>query len=147
MTRLRIRDAKVADAEALRPLLAQLGYSAAPAEVAHRLGALLGSGRDAVLVAEEDGRRLGLLALHWGEMLHLAGPVARIGTLVVAEGAQSRGIGALLVREAEALAQRQGCTLIEVTTGRARERTHAFYAAQGYVCSSLRLHKPLEGTG
>ena len=143
----RIRPAEPADAPALVPLLAQLGYPAAAEAVAARLAALLGSPRDAVLVAEAEGALLGVLALHWGGMLHLAGPVARIGTLVVAEAARSRGIGAALVRTAEALARRQGCALIELTTARERERTHAFYAAQGYAVSSLRLHKPLAGQG
>lgn len=143
----RIRPAEATDAAALGPLLAQLGYPATAKAVVGRLAALLSSARDAVLVAEAEGELLGVLALHWGEMLHLAGPVARIGTLVVSEAARGRGIGALLVREAEALARRQGCTLVELTTGRTRERTHAFYAAQGYAWSSLRLHKPLTEPG
>ena len=138
-----VRDASMEDAEGLRPLLAQLGYPVSTETLAARLAALLRSDRDAVLVAEETGTLLGVLALHWGEMLHLAGPVAHIGTLVVEEGARSRGIGGLLLREAEALAQGQGCTLIELTSGRDRHMTHAFYEAHGYAWSSLRLHKAL----
>jgi GNAT superfamily N-acetyltransferase len=144
----RVRRAAAEDLERLRPLLAQLGYPAQEAAVAARLAALLHSDRDAVLVAEPregaPGPLLGLISLHWGEMLHLAGPVARIGSLVVEREARGRGVGALLLREAEALARRRACTLIEVTAGRDRHATHAFYAAQGFAWSSLRLRKVLD---
>ncbi|MBD0275686.1 MAG: hypothetical protein ICV73_27630, partial [Acetobacteraceae bacterium] len=83
-----IRRAARADAGALAPLLGALGHPVEPAAVAARLDALLGSARDAVLVAEEEegGAVLGVLALDRGVLLHLPAPVARIGTLVVAEG-------------------------------------------------------------
>ena len=72
---------------------------------------LLASARDAVLVAAEgEGEALlGVLALHWSTLLHLATPIARIGSLVVAEGARGRGVGALLLQEAAALAKAEGC--------------------------------------
>ena len=105
-----VRRAARADAAALAPLFGALGYPAEPAAVGARLETLLGSARGAVLVAEGEGEALlGVLALHWGTMLHLPAPVARIGSLVVAEGARGRGVGALLVREAAALAEAEGC--------------------------------------
>ena len=140
-----VRRATRADAEALAPLLGELGYPAEPAAVAARLGALLGSARDAVLVAEGGGEVLGVLALHWGAMLHLPAPVARIGSLVVAEGARGRGVGALLVREAAALARAEGCAALELTTGIRRHAAHAFYAAQGFTWTSLRFGRVLDG--
>ncbi len=141
-----VRRAVRADAPALAPLLDALGYPAAPAAVAARLEALLGSARDAVLVAEEGGggaAMLGVLALHWGAVLHLPAPVARIGTLVVAEEARGRGVGALLVREAAALARAEGCAELELTTGMRRHAAHAFYAAQGLTWTSLRFRRDL----
>jgi GNAT superfamily N-acetyltransferase len=141
-----VRRAVRADAPALAPLLGALGYPAAPATVAARLEALLGSARDAVLVAEEGGggaAMLGVLALHWGAVLHLPAPVARIGTLVVAEEARGRGVGALLVREAAALARAEGCAELELTTGMRRHAAHAFYAAQGFTWTSLRFRRDL----
>lgn len=114
--------------------------------MAARLGALLGSARDAVLVAEDEGGgMLGVLALHWGAMLHLPEPVARIGSLVVAEGARGRGVGSLLVREAAALARAEGCSEVELTTGMRRHAAHAFYAAQGFTWTSLRFGRALDG--
>ena len=141
-----VRRATHADAEVLAPLLGALGYPAEPAAVAARLGALLGSTRDAVLVAEgAEGGVLGVLALHWGALLHLAEPMARIGSLVVAEGARGRGVGALLVREAAALARAEGCSALELTTGMRRHAAHAFYAAQGFTWTSLRFGRSLDG--
>ncbi len=144
-----VRRAALSDAEALAPLLGALGYPAEPADVAARLRALLGSARDAVLVAEDgDGGGavvLGVLGLHWGAMLHQPAPVARIGSLVVAEGARGRGVGALLVREAAALARAEGCAVLELTTGRQRHAAHAFYAAQGFDWTALRFGRALDG--
>jgi GNAT superfamily N-acetyltransferase len=143
-----VRRATRADAAALAPLLGALGYPAEPAAVAARLEALLGSARDAVLLAEADGEELlGVLALHWGAMLHLPAPVARIGSLVVAGGARGRGVGALLVREAAALAEAMGCAELELTTGMRRHAAHAFCAAQGFAWTSLRFGRPLGGGG
>ena len=90
---------------------------------------------------------LGVLALHWGALLHLAAPIARIGSLVVAEGARGRGIGALLVREAAALARAEGCAVLELTTGKQRHGAHAFYAAQGFTWTALRFARELDGGG
>jgi GNAT superfamily N-acetyltransferase len=144
-----IRAATLSDAEALAPLLAALGYPAEPAAVAARLGKLLGSTRDAVLIAEEaeeggGSAALGVVALHWGAMLHQPAPVARIGSLVVGEGARGRGVGALLVREAAALARKEGCAVLELTTGRQRHAAHAFYAAQGFAWTALRFGRALD---
>ena len=141
-----VRRATRADAGALVPLLGALGYPADPQAVAARLGPLLGSGRDAVLVAEEGegGAVLGVLALHWGTMLHQPAPVARIGSLVVAEAARGRGVGSLLVREAAALARAEGCAVLELTTGKQRDAAHAFYAAQGFAWTALRFGRTLD---
>jgi GNAT superfamily N-acetyltransferase len=144
-----VRRATPADAEGIAPLLGALGYPAEPAAVAARLETLLGSPRDAVLVAEEDGGGavLGVLALHWGVLLHLAAPIARIGSLVVAEAARGRGVGGLLVRAAASLARAEGCAVLELTTGKQREAAHAFYAAQGFAWTALRFARELDGDG
>lgn len=133
-----VRRAVPADAAALAPLLGALGYPAEAAAVAGRLETLLGSPRDAVLVAEEGGAALGVLALHWGVLLHLPEPIARIGSLVVAEDARGRGVGALLVRDAAVLARAEGCATLELTTGRQRHAAHAFYEALGFVWTARR---------
>ena len=140
-----VRRAARADAAAVAALLGALGYPVEPGAAAARLDALLGSARDAVLAAEAGGEVLGVLALHWGAMLHLPAPVARIGSLVVAEAARGRGVGALLVREAAALAAAEGCVELELTTGMRRHAAHAFYAAQGFAWTSLRFGRPLGG--
>lgn len=140
-----IRMARPEDAPAVRPLLAALGYPDADAAVAARLQALLAAPEAAVLLAEE-GAVVGVLALHWTTMLHLPHRVARIGTLVVSEAARGSGIGAALVAAAERLALEKGCTQIELTSGRSRERAHAFYERLGYAWTSLRLAKTL-GSG
>jgi PhnO protein len=123
-----IRLAGTADAVAIAALLPELGY---PAEV--------GAARQA------EGAAFGLLALHWGAMLHITKPVARIGTLVTVTGARRRGIGALLLRHAAVLARAQGCASLELTTGLARQEAHAFHEAQGFTRASLCFVRALEG--
>ena len=142
-----IRRATLSDAEALAPLLGALGYPTEPASVAARLDTLLASARDAVLVAAEgEGEALlGVLALHWSTLLHLATPIARIGSLVVAEGARGRGVGALLLQEAAALAKAEGCAGLELTTNMRRHAAHAFYAARGFTWTSLGFGRKLDG--
>ena len=51
----------------------------------------------AVLVAEEGGQVLGVMAMNQSPMLHRPTPDARITSLVVDEGARGRGIGRRLV--------------------------------------------------
>ncbi len=137
-----IRPARPEDAPAIQPLLTTLGYPDADAALAARLQTLLGAPDAAVLLAEQ-GAVLGVLALHWTMMLHLPDPVARIGTLVVAEEARGRRIGAALVAAAERLALEKGCTRIELTSGRSRTQAHAFYERLGYTWSSLRFFRVL----
>ena len=142
------RRATAADAQAIAPLLAALGYPAEPTAVAARLATLLGSPRDAVLVAEgEGGAVLGVLALHWGALLHLPAPIARIGSLVVAEAARGRGVGALLLREAVALARAEGCAEVELTSGLQRRAAHAFYEKRGFNRTALRFRRALPPAG
>lgn len=136
-----IREAIQADAAEIAVLLGDLGYPVSAEEAASRLSALSATGEDEVLLAEEEGRALGLVALRRLVFLHLAEPVARITALVVRQGLRSRGIGALLLDEAVARAARAGCTTIELTSGVSRARAHEFYKARGFQVTSLRLSR------
>ena len=64
--------------------------------------------------------------------------------MVVAEAARSTGVGAALVREAEARMKADGCGLVEVTSNAKRLRAHAFYEKLGYERTSIRLAKQLQ---
>lgn len=88
-----IRRLTSADAALATPLMAELGYPTTAAALADRLVVLGAQEDDTVLVAEEDGSILGLVAVHSFEMLHRPGRLGRITALVVAASAQGRGVG------------------------------------------------------
>lgn len=120
-----VRRAGLADAEALAPLLCALGYPVEPAAVAAR-----SSARSRCTGARccTCWRRSRASAPSWSP-----------------EGRRGRGVGALLVQEAAALARAEGCAALEVTTGTHRRAAQAFYAAQGFVPNSVRFVRALDG--
>ena len=108
------------------PLLRRYGVTR------HRAWASLGEGlreRDLILVALENGVVIGLVWIITTRVLDRA---AYLRLLLVAEGTQSRGVGAALLEEGERRARRLGCRhmVLLVTTTNRRART--FYKRQGY---------------
>lgn len=138
---LEVRQARPDDAQALEPLLLQLGYRMPAAVLRDRLAALLPDGDTTALVAVDGDRIVGLIALHRSTMLHNPGPTARITTLVVADAARGRGAGRALVEAGAALARQAGCAVLELTTALHRDDARAFYEAIGFTASSIRLHR------
>lgn len=138
-----IRDATAADAAAVAALLGELGYPAASGEVVARLR----RPGQRVLLAESEGRAVGLAALDIGSQLHHAGPVARVTALVVSEPARGLGAGRRLMTRAEDLAREAGCEGIELTSGirPEREKAHHLYQALGYERTSYRFYRRLDG--
>jgi ribosomal protein S18 acetylase RimI-like enzyme len=137
-----IRPAEGRDSVALSALIAQLGYDAAPVDVAERLATMASEGR-LVLVTEIDGAVIGCLSTSVMRVLHRPAPVGRISMMVVDEGLRGQGIGAELVRAAEAALAREGCYMVEVTSHNRREAAHRFYERLGYEKTSVRLAKML----
>jgi GNAT superfamily N-acetyltransferase len=129
-----LRAAVPADGDDVAALLGQLGYPCGHAEAAARILAVAGDRRQALLLAVERGAVRGLLALHAMYSLARGADIVRITALVVAEQARGRGIGRLLLREAERL---------EISSGRHRTGAHAFYRGCGFAESGRRFVKPL----
>lgn len=132
---MRIRPATVDDAPALERLIRQLGYDESAADIAARLAGM----PQMVLVAELDGRVAGCLSTSTMRVLHRPKPVGRISMMVVDEALRGQGIGAALVRAAEARLKEQGCGLVEVTSNLKRIEAHGFYEKLGYQRTSLRF--------
>jgi len=136
-----IRRLTSTDAALAAPLMAELGYPTTEAGFAERVAALGAHGDDAVLVAEEGGNILGLVAVHSFEVLHRPGRFGRITTLVVAASVQGRGVGSELLSAAETHLRRCGCVQLEVTSGEHRSKAHGFYVARGYHEKRVRFVK------
>jgi len=130
---MKLRKAEPNDADALAVLLAQLGYTCSPGEIAARIARQSTPERDVVLVAECDARLCGVLVLHIHAPIHESGKWALISAFVVDEAVRGQGIGAALLEAAEQQALMSGCSQIELSSNETRIRAHAFYEQNGYA--------------
>lgn len=141
---MRIRDAQPADASQLSELLTQLGYPVAPEEAAGRLA----HAGERVLVADDAGWLLGLVAVCVQAMLVHPGPTARVTALVVRADARGTGVGHRLMAAATAHARAQGCDGVELTSAIRPERdvAHRFYQRLGFSRTSYRYWLGLDAS-
>jgi GNAT superfamily N-acetyltransferase len=140
---LLVRPATAQDAAGVATLLGVLGYPCDRAEAAARLRAIEDEPDQQILVADRHGCLLGLLALDLMYYLPLGARTCRITALVVADSEQRRGVGRLLLREAEQRARQAGAARIELTSATHRHEAHEFYRACGFGESALRFLKRL----
>lgn len=139
---LKIRDAKPSDSARLAELIGFLGHAIDEKQVRKNLAALKKRG-ETPLVATLDKTPVGLCGVAARVVIGRAAPLGRISTLVVADEAQGRGIGRMLVEAAEKWMRKRGCELIEVTSNDKRTAAHAFYRHMGYERTSIRFAKKL----
>jgi GNAT superfamily N-acetyltransferase len=126
------------------PLLAQLGYEMTVDEMARRVRDVLSTPDHSVLVAENDGRVIGLV--HVFVRPAIENPrEAVVQALVVDAACRHAGIGHMLMAEAERWGKARGCRSVVLSSNVARTPAHAFYAALGYrvAATSYVLRKPL----
>jgi len=136
----RIRLATAGDAQDVTRLLIELECTVDESDVQRRLKSLQSSPSDRVLLAESDGRTVGLLGIHAAPLLH-RDALARITAFVVTEDYRGRGIGTRLLATAERWAVEQGCTQVELNSGDHHKPAHAFYRHRGYRLDDRRFLK------
>jgi GNAT superfamily N-acetyltransferase len=124
---LTIRLASVDDADALCPLLEQLGYPMPAPLVRRRLET---RGDWEVYVACEGTKTIAMLILATRDDF-IDGPEARIEGLVD-EHYRSSGVGAQLLAFCDTWARQRGLHAILVRSNVVRTRAHAFYERAGY---------------
>jgi GNAT superfamily N-acetyltransferase len=137
-----IRDAHDGDADAIASLLTQLDYPAEGDAVRERLPRLREAG-DKLLVAEQDGRIVGLAQVHVSPSLEYDAPAAKLAALVVDEAHRRSGVGAKLVAAAEREARARGCVMLYLTTAERRGGAHSFYERIGLEHTGRRYGKLL----
>jgi ribosomal protein S18 acetylase RimI-like enzyme len=112
-------------------LCGELGYPVGEGELASRFEDMAGSGGEALFVAEASGRVVGWI--HVGEVRGLLHePEARVHGLVVDQDERGRGIGRLLLRQAEAWSVERGLLRVRLNSRVTREEAHRFYEGCGY---------------
>jgi len=126
-----IRLATIDDAEAVARLSDQLGYPSTEEETTRRLLQVNGQSGHAVYVAEADGRLVGWVHVFVNHSL-LADTPAEVAGLVVDENHRGRGVGRVLMQQAERWAQERGCRSVRLRSNVLRSRAHLFYEKLGY---------------
>lgn len=132
-----------ADVPAMSVLFCQLGYETAEGVLRSRAAVGVSDPATKVLVAEDCDRIVGVLVMHVLAPWHEAAGWAVVSALVVDELARGNGAGALLLSEAETFARSIGCSHIELSSGEARVRAHAFYERAGFSEVRKRFVKRL----
>ena len=141
---MEVREATLADAPALAPLLGELGYPVAAAELVPRMRRMLARDDEKILIAERDRSALGVLALHVFPALAYDADLALIMALVVTEEARGLGVGRRLIDRASALARSLGARRLMVTTHVRRADAHAFYERLGFELTGRRYVRPID---
>jgi ribosomal protein S18 acetylase RimI-like enzyme len=130
-TTITLRDATLDDAGRIASLFTDEGFPVGASGVAARLERFAAGGSH-VVVADVAGEVLGFVALHVVDRFEGDEPFVRIVALVVDPGVRERGVGRMLMDEAEALGRRRGALFVEVTSGHHRAEARHLYESLGY---------------
>jgi len=126
-----LRRAVESDLPAVLALIAELSPAdpPMPLERAREIFARMqGTPRMAVWVVERDRVTIGTYTMHVMENLgHSGAPAGIVESVVVARELRGQGIGALMMRHAEA-----GCYKIALSSNRKRPDAHRFYRRLGF---------------
>jgi GNAT superfamily N-acetyltransferase len=137
-------------AAAVESLLVELGGRRSErAALEAQVRALLGDPEGgSVLVAEADGRIVGMLSASWQRAIHVPGVYATIQDLWVEADWRSRGVGAELVEAIATQARRRGVSRLEVGLPRetfaAIASTESFYSRNGFEHLGPRMRRLLD---
>lgn len=128
-----IRNATPDDADAIAPLLGQLGYPTSTEQARQRLLAMQHGANGAVLVAIDGaGRVRGCIGLEQRTTID-SGAQAEVMTLVVDAGVRRGGVGLALLQAGEAWARERGFGELLVHSNITRAESHPFYAKHGFA--------------
>ena len=129
--RISLRDAREDDAERLATLLTDEGYPAGATDLAARIERFSAAG-SRVVVAEAGGDVAGFIAFHVIPRFETDDRFVRIVTLVVDPLVRERGVGRVLMTEAERVASDEGAAYLEITAGHHRPEARQLYESLGY---------------
>jgi GNAT superfamily N-acetyltransferase len=130
---LKIRPARIGDADHISRLSDQLGYATTSEEVAHRIeGILCQDDHSLEVVQGPDQNLVGWVHVFFSPLV-VTGLDAEIGGLIVDQEHRGRGIGRGLMKQAEAWAREKGCQAIRLRSNIIRTEAHEFYEQVGYA--------------
>lgn len=138
-----IRDATREDVEALAELMGYLGYPTSVQSMQDRFERISAHPSYRTLVAEYDGRVIGMAGLTTGHYYELDESYARISAFVIHPGYRRRGVGHALIQATEQRAASLGVQTVSLGSGTHRPGAHRFYEDSGYEITGYRFSKNL----
>lgn len=140
-----LREATINDVPGLVSLLNQLGYPTSIDTFKLRFNAIAANPSYHTIVAELDGKLVGMAGLCTGLFYEYDGSYVRIVAFVVDANHRGKGIGKRIIQEAESWARKQGAVSIGLNSGNReeRKRAHQFYLNMGYEDRSIGFSKNL----
>lgn len=146
---IRFRPATEADVPAVVALLADdpLGARREAGDAGAYLAAfrrMEGEGANHLIVGEASGRIVATYQITFISGLSLrATRRAQVESVRVAADLRGQGIGAAMMRDAEARACAAGCRLMQLTTNKTRADAHRFYESLGFTPSHIGYKRDL----
>jgi GNAT superfamily N-acetyltransferase len=142
---VKIRTAVEYDVPALAHLMGELGYPTSVEEMKERYAYITSNKNYHTLVAELNGQVVGMIGLCTGYFYEKNGCYVRIVAFVVDAKYRNKGIGSLLMEEAEHWAKNQGAITIGLNSGNRieRQQAHQFYLQRGYKERSIGFVKEI----
>jgi GNAT superfamily N-acetyltransferase len=137
---IRIRKARLDDAEAIALLSKDLGYEPHKDEIVRKLQKFELNPGEEIFVAEFE-KVVGWMHISLVEPLE-SDPFAEIRGIVVAEEYRRKGIGTKLIQSAEEWTRRKNCKKIRIRINIKREDTRKYYRNLNFT--SLKLQEVFE---
>jgi GNAT superfamily N-acetyltransferase len=137
-----IRSAQSEDVEALANLMAELGYSTSSEQMRRRFKAISDDASNGTLVAEREGKVLGMVGLRIERSYVSDDRYVQIRDFVVGSEHRGKGVGRTLLSAAEDWARRRGARDVMLTTHKRRTDAHRFYRSMDYEARATASIKP-----
>jgi GNAT superfamily N-acetyltransferase len=144
---IEIRAASQEDIPSMVPLIYDLGYPAPDEEIKARLGNIINlTDFKTLLAVTEDDDLAGMIGMCESYAYEHDNKYIRVLALVVCKNYRERGIGKLLMMEAEKWASEINAYQIVLTSGLRDERkqAYAFYQRMGYEIKSSGFVKKMK---
>lgn len=142
-----IRAATAQDAEpcmALLQSLADFTGGTVDEEASSVFDRLLQSERGAILVAEVDGRVLGMASVSYNLAMRYGGEYCQLEELIVDPDGRGKNIGGRLVEATVALARERGCAEYGLYLVESTEQNQPFYEKYGFVRVGSEMRQRLD---
>jgi GNAT superfamily N-acetyltransferase len=141
---MRLRKAKIEDAEQLASLIKEIGWfdvfknetvADSTSRVRAQLQRCLADDSHFVCVAQsDDDQIIGYVSVHWLPYLFMRGPEGYVSELFIRDAARGQGVGRQLLQIAETEARSRGCTRLALINLRHRESyKRQFYIKAGWM--------------